>query len=302
MAPKHNEPIIDCDVHQFLSGLTDLSPYLSRAHQDDLADYGLRLPGQGGYLNGGNRGYRHDSWPEDGGRPASTVEMLQRQHLNVYNIEYALLLGQDLRMIQLIPDADFATALASVYNDWMIEQWIEKDDRLKGGAFIATQIPQRAAEELRRVGGHPGIVAAVGVNGVPIPYGQRYYDPVFEACESLGLPFVIHTGGEGSRGQPTPAGYPTYYIEIRQARQMGYMAHLASMVFEGLFERFPRLKVVFVEGGYTWLAPISGHSIPTGRGCAAIRHGSTGRQVSTSSIISPSPASRWSLPRTISSS
>ena len=50
-------------------------------------------------------------------------------------------------------------------------------------------------------------------------------------------------------------GRASYYIEKRQGRGLGYQEHLASMVFEGLFERYPTLKVVFVEGGYTWLIP-----------------------------------------------
>jgi len=248
-------PVIDCDIHQFLPNLQALYPYLSRARQEDLAQYGLRLPGAGGYLNGGDRGYRIDAWPEDGGRPSSTVAMLREQHLDVYPIEYGILLGQDLRGIPLLPDADFAAALATAYNDWMVEHWLAQDDRLRGAAFIASQQPAQAAQEIERAAAHPGVVAVVGINGVRVPYGQRVYDPIFAACEGLGLPFMIHTGGEGTLGQPTPVGYPSYYIEIRQARQMGYMAHLASMVFEGLFTRFPRLQVVFVEGGYTWLVP-----------------------------------------------
>jgi predicted TIM-barrel fold metal-dependent hydrolase len=252
---EESYPVFDCDIHQFLPNKEALYPYLSRARQEDMDQYGLRMPGNGGYLNGGDRGYRIDSWPDGGGRPCSTLEMLQTKHLDLYNIEYGLLLGQDLRGIPNMFDADFAADLSAAYNNWMIEHWLEHDDRLKGAAFVPTQNPELAVKEIERVGSHPDIVAVAGINGVQFPYGKRFYDPIFAACEAYGLPFVIHTGGEGTFGQPTPAGYPTYYVEIRQARQMGYMAHLASMIFEGLFVRFPKLQVVFVEGGYTWLAP-----------------------------------------------
>lgn len=248
------ETIIDCDVHQRLGNAKDLFPYLSRAYQEDIKQFGLHIPG-GGYLNGGDRGYRSDAWPEGGKMVGSDLELMQRQLLDVYPIEYAILLGQELRPITTLPDIDYAAALARAYNDWMIEQWLEKDDRLRGLILIPTQDPKLAAKEIDRIGNRPDIVGVLVSNGARIPYGQRFYDPIFERCEALGLPFVLHTGseGQGINGQPTPVGYPSYYVEVRQGRAMGYQTHLASMVFEGLFERYPSLRVVFVEGGYIWL-------------------------------------------------
>lgn len=257
MAASPGELFIDCDVHQRIKRPQDLYPYLPREYREDIDQFGLRLTttGSGGYLNGGTGGYRADSYPDDGTMAGSDFELLRQQLLDRYNIEYAILGGQDISPVSTLPDADYAAAVAAAYNDWMIEHWIERDERLKGLALIALQNPKQAAEEIRRVGNHPGIVGVLVQNGARFPYGQRYYDPIYDACAELGLPFAIHVGGEGSgpNGQPTPAGYPSYYIEIRQARAMGYQAHISSMVFEGLFERYPDLNVVFIEGGYVWL-------------------------------------------------
>ena len=47
-----------------------------------------------------------------------------------------------------------------------------------------------------------------------MPFGQRFYYPIYEACERHGLPLAIHPGTEGMgiNQQPTP-GYPTHYVE-----------------------------------------------------------------------------------------
>jgi predicted TIM-barrel fold metal-dependent hydrolase len=248
------ETIIDCDVHQRLPNVKVLFPYLSRARQRDIEAFGLRLPA-GGYLNGGDRGYRHDAWPEGGAMVGSDLDLMRAQLLDAYPIEYAILLGQELRPLGSLPDVDYAADLARAYNDWMIEHWLERDGRLKGLLLIPSQMPALAAQEIHRLARHPDVVGVLVANGARAPYGQRFYDPIFEACAEHGLPFVLHTGSEGGgiNGDPTPVGHPSYYVEHRQARPMGYMAHLASMVFEGLFERFPKQQIVFVEGGYTWL-------------------------------------------------
>ncbi len=250
-------PIIDCDVHNRFKDrqLSALWPYLPRAYQEDVREWGITLP-SAGYLNGGDRGYRADAWPREG-FAGSDLDLMREQLLDAYNVEYAILLGQELRPLGTLPNADFAAALARAYNDYLIEQWLAADPRLRGAMLIATQDVPQAVKEIERVGRHPAIVEVLVSNGARLPYGNRYYHPIFEVCEALGLPFTLHTGSEGVgiNGQPSLAGYGSYYIENRQVRPQGYMTHLASLIFEGAFERFPKLRVVFVEGGYAWLAP-----------------------------------------------
>lgn len=255
MSGRARETLIDCDIHQRSKGPQELFPYLPRVYQERIRLHDTGLSQRVGYPNGGDRGYRSDAWPDDGSPPCSDLELLQRQHLDPYQVEFGILLGQEYRPIPTLPDIDYATALARAYNDWLLEHWLARDARLKGAAIVATQDPKLAAQEIERVGPHPDIVGVLVPNGARFPYGQRYYDPIFDACVALDVPFMLHTGSEGAgmNGQPTPVGYPSYYIELRQGRALGYQSHLASMVFEGLFERYPTLRVVFVEGGFSWL-------------------------------------------------
>jgi predicted TIM-barrel fold metal-dependent hydrolase len=87
------------------------------------------------------------------------------------------------------------------------------------------------------------------------PYGRRQYHPIYAACARHGLPLALHLGGEGA-GTSSPAsavGHPTTYIEWYADLPQSYMAHVVSMVTEGVFEQFPTLKVVLYEGGVFWL-------------------------------------------------
>ncbi|HVX29147.1 MAG TPA: amidohydrolase family protein, partial [Nitrolancea sp.] len=252
----HNgEPIIDCDIHQRTRKPEDLFPYLPRTYQERIRLYTTGLSQRAGYPNGGDRGYRADSYPEDGGPAGSDLDLMRRQHLDPNNVEYGILLGQEYRPIPSLPDVDYAAALSAAYNDWMIEHWLEKEERLRGAAIVPCQDPKLAAKEIDRIGDRPDIVGALVPNGSTVLYGKRFYDPMYEALAAHNLPLVIHTGNEGSGMN----GAASYYIEKRQGRPLGYQEHLASMVFEGLFERFPTLRVMFVEGGYVWLPTFLWH-------------------------------------------
>ena len=51
----------------------------------------------------------------------------------------------------------------------------------------------------------------------------------------------------------TSLGWPNYYIEDYAAQAQGFQSQMASLICEGVFQRFPELRVAIVEGGFAWL-------------------------------------------------
>ncbi len=245
---SHDTSLIDCDVHQMWK------------HPSEITD---RLPDHYQY-----RGYDvpQNPWPSpvglmrDDARPergmaGSDPELMAEQLLDPYDVEYAICNATGMLSLGVIPNADYATELARAYNDWLVETWLDYDDRFRGALAVAPQDPERAAEEVDRLGGEEGIVqvqlSSVGGN----PYGERQYWPIFEAAERHGLPVGIHIGPEGfGTSHPhTPAGYPQTYFERHTLTSTSVMGHLVSTTLNGVFQQFPDLNLVLMEGGFSWL-------------------------------------------------
>jgi predicted TIM-barrel fold metal-dependent hydrolase len=74
----------------------------------------------------------------------------------------------------------------------------------------------------------------------------------------MGLPIATHTTAEGRAmtGAPTPAGYPARYLEYHTNLALNPMAQMVSMVTEGVFVRFPELRIIQMEAGISWVPPL----------------------------------------------
>jgi predicted TIM-barrel fold metal-dependent hydrolase len=247
--------IIDCDIHHNVPSIEAIFPYLPRHYRDQIKLWGMQLPSFP-FMNGGIYGRRVDSFPSDGTPPGSNLEMMSSQYLTPYHVRYGILTGE-FSNITTTPDVHYAAALCSAYNDWTLEHMVAKDDRLRASLQIPMQDPQLAVKEIKRLENHPRVVQTYVNAGSRMPYGQRYYHPIYEACVEHHLPFAIHVGNEGVgiNNSATGVGYPSYYVEYRALRAQVLMAHMASYIFEGVFELFPQLKIVFLEAGVFWVAP-----------------------------------------------
>ncbi|MDX1385155.1 MAG: amidohydrolase family protein, partial [Thermoanaerobaculia bacterium] len=84
------------------------------------------------------------------------------------------------------------------------------------------------------------------------PLGSRLYHPVWQAIEERGLVAGIHFGGAPVM-PPTPTGWPSTFLEEYTAMAQVFATQLTSLVVEGVFDAFPRLRVAFLESGFTWL-------------------------------------------------
>jgi predicted TIM-barrel fold metal-dependent hydrolase len=248
--------MIDCDVHQNFTSIQELLPYLPEVYREHILHGGYAGVGFPEYPWTHPEGFwRRDSFPEDGGPPGSDYELLRRQLLDEYGVDYAILTGEDILTVSAMPGPQLATALAHAYNDWLVEQVLPRDPRLRGSLAVALQDPARAAEEVRRVGSHPDVVQVLFPTGARTRYGHPSYWPIYEAAEELGLVLGIHIGGDGcgALDSTTTTGWPTYYLEYHTLFAASMMEQLVSLVCHGVFERFPSLRVTLIESGVCWL-------------------------------------------------
>lgn len=236
--------LVDCERHAVVTDVGDLVPHLDAASALRLTQGEFKLPPLGPHPGVEIEGRTL----EGAGDPARA----------------AAALGPDVAAALLVPSQPLtssgwlnhkiAQTFASAVNDHVLASWIPADDRFRLALAVQPHDPEMAAEEIRRVGAHPK-VAAVSLSLIRVNMGQRHYHPIYAAASELGLPVIVHPGGfEGSVVGPAElGGVGPYTAEegFSLIPQMA-MANLSSIVYDGVFERFPDLKVVFAGFGFAW--------------------------------------------------
>jgi predicted TIM-barrel fold metal-dependent hydrolase len=247
--------IVDCDIHPIQRTPTDLHPFLEQRWRDHMASFGTHvrqgLVGQMAYPRMMAAGQRSDAYPPGGGAPGSDFELMKRQHLDPNGIAHGMLMplsrsGMEERNLE------YGAALARASNDWQIAAWIEKDTRLHGGIVVAQEDPDAAVAEIERRAGDRRFAQIVISPRTSEPLGRKRYWPIFAAAERANLPIGLHPSGISGGNPSTGAGWPTYYMQEHYTFITGTQDVVASMVFEGVFERFPKLRIALIESGFTW--------------------------------------------------
>lgn len=248
--PRFAKPVIDCDIHNTVPGIKALMPYLPIRWQRYVEESGFTGTGGPVYPKGAPNAARRDANPPNGGLPGSDLPFMREQLLDTWNIEYGIL--NCLYNVTAIHNEDFAIALARAVNDWQIEEWLEKEPRLRASMVIPTNNPELAAAEIDRLAEQRGFIQVLLTVRSEAPYGKRRYRPIFAAAARHNLPVGIHFGG--TSGHPiTACGWPSYYIEDHTGMSQAFEAQVISLVCEGVFDEFPDLRVVMIEGGFAWL-------------------------------------------------
>jgi predicted TIM-barrel fold metal-dependent hydrolase len=158
--------------------------------------------------------------------------------------------GVDLQVLSHVQpgvqtlERDTAIRLSREVNDWLGGVIHQYPERFAGFAMLPTQAPSEAADELERTVTQLGLKGAL-INGHT--HG-RYLDddsfsPIFERAQSLDVPIYIHPT------DPPQAVIDTYYKNCPTLMQSwGWQVetgtHLLRLISTGVFDRYPRLKVI----------------------------------------------------------
>lgn len=152
----------------------------------------------------------------------------------------------------LMQNAEVAAALATAYNNWLEDRYTRLDARLYGAGMVAVQNPDAAVREMRRFKTRANFRAVYlpTVTATGRSYGDEFFWPIFEEAERQGLVVALHGGP--SRGFGLDHLRP--FVKVHTLEDpVPLMIQLTDMVFSGVFDVFPDLRVAFLEGGCAWV-------------------------------------------------
>ena len=171
-------------------------------------------------------------------------------------IDVAVLFGGGLGgSIPALEDAGLAAALARARNTWVAEYCSANPARLKAVAVLPQQDISASVAELNRTVTELGFV---GVSLLPNLRGKHagdpYFFPIYQEAERLNVPICVHMflGRYGSEATATTRVDKFFYSHLF-GHPFEQMIALAVILGEGLLDRFPKLRFVFLEAGCGWL-------------------------------------------------
>jgi predicted TIM-barrel fold metal-dependent hydrolase len=177
-------------------------------------------------------------------------------------IDVAVIFGTPIALsVNGLRDKGLAGALCHGVNRWLAEEYLAPNPkRLKGVGLIPCQDPPAAVRELEYLKQHGLVSAMLPTNVYGINMGDRRFDPIYAAAQEMDMPLAVHpqTGHDGEYGLYGVMGAGSERMEKYAYVHMTAfvfepMIALMHMIGEGVFDRYPRLKVAYVEGACGWV-------------------------------------------------
>lgn len=256
-------PIVDVDCHYLGTPLNDLAKYLEEPYHSRLNFvYNLKggssnlIPGDlGDRTNAGRmKSYTHfinriKNSPEDRHLPREVYPLVESSMKMA--IDYNIVFPTDMLTLGLNPDPDVETAIAYGYARWMTEEILPYDDSLRTMLYLPFSNPDACVQLIKEFADKKGVVGFLVTSCRYQPVHHNCYMPVYKLLDEKGLPLGFHTVSnwlersfqQFNRFLSSHAlGFPLYN-----------MIHMTNLIVNGIPERFPDLKFIFIEAGVAFI-------------------------------------------------
>jgi predicted TIM-barrel fold metal-dependent hydrolase len=177
---------------------------------------------------------------------------LIRRSLDQMGLDYQVVFPNALLYLGMHPVKELEVHLANAYNRWLVEKMLPEEPRLKAMLYLPFNNPEAAEETIRRFQGKPGVAGFLITSSRHKPVHSNEYMRLYSMLEESGetLAFHAHLNWIDEYTRQLNRFISMHAISFVLCN----LVHLTNWIINGLPERFPKLKVLWIESGISWLA------------------------------------------------
>ena len=252
--------IVDVDAHHYESeSYSEVfeyikSPVIRRAAFQSMgrgARSSMMSASQVGYQDIGGRITRHAlrKYEKVPGRQHRDVETT-KLWMDAIGIDYACLFPTPMLFLGLHPQVEIEVAMAQAYNRWLCERVLESEPRIVSMLYLPFNDPKATYRFVKEFGDRKGVVGFMVTSPRYKPVHDNAYMKTYALLEEMGKPIAFHAAYSWT---DQSLALTNRFISVHSLGFMWFnMIHMTNWVVNALPERFPKLKVLWIESGLTW--------------------------------------------------
>ena len=256
-------PIIDVDAHHYENeSITEIVEYFDDPVLKQVGQlYAGRgtgaqspfLPGGVGYQDVAGRVLRYplrkiETTPADGKHRDVHLSL---RWMDAMGVDYCCLFPTPMLTIGTHPQSEVEKAMAIGYNRWLLEKVCRDEPRIKTMIYVPFNDPEAAYQVVKEFGDHPSVIGFMIVSVRYKPIYDNAYMKTYALMEEMGKPLGFHAGFNW--GDPLLGNTNRFLVTHALGFTIFNAVNICNWVINGLPERFPKLKVVWIESGLAWV-------------------------------------------------
>jgi len=171
--------------------------------------------------------------------------------MDMLSIDHTIMFPTPMLHLSLHPAPEVEVALARAYSRWLTEELLAQDDRIKTLVYLPFNDPEASLRMVEEFSDVPGVVGFMVTSIRYRPVHANEYAPVYRALEERGMPLAFHAAYNWHEQAMTQLN------KFISAHALGFsfcnIIHMTNMIVNGIPERFPGLKLLWVESGLAWI-------------------------------------------------
>lgn len=176
--------------------------------------------------------------------------VMTKRWMDAMGVDYACLFPTPMLFLGLHPQVEVEVALCTAYNKWLCEKILAEEPRIISMLYLPFNDPEAAYRTVKEFGGRKGVCGFMVTSPRYKPVHDNVYMKTYALIEEMGLPISFHAAYNWN---DQGLAMTNRFISVHALGFMWFnMIHLTNWIVNGLPERFPKLKVMWIEAGLTW--------------------------------------------------